>query len=63
MSRVQQIDTPIVINPRDIDEGNPTAVRQLNQAYLQLFEQVKVLQDIVDDHDSVINGSEESENT
>ena len=56
----QRVDAPIVINPNDIKEGNATAVRQLNAQVQQLLDRLQVLERLIDDHDKVINGTEET---
>ena len=56
----QRVDTPIVINPKDIEEGNATAVRMLNQQVTQLLDRIQSLERLVDNHDQVINGQEET---
>ncbi len=56
----QRVDIPIVINPKDIEEGNPLAIRQLNQQVTQLLDKVQRIERVLDDHDQVINGTEET---
>jgi len=48
--------TPRIINPRDIEENPQKAIKELNEAYLELHREVGKMKELIDSHEEFING-------
>lgn len=50
--------TPRIIRPRDIEDNPEKAMKELNEAYLELHRWVQQLNQKVESHDWIINGQD-----
>lgn len=56
MPKIQRTDVPITINPKDIENNVPKAVRALNEFVQQLKRKQIEIETRLNQHDEVING-------
>jgi len=63
MNQLQDINVAITLNPKTIDGNTPAAIRSLNQMIVQLNDELNRMRKLVNDHEWIIHGTEESNNT